>query len=44
MGIFIGTAGFFYKDWEGIVYPPDLKKREGPSAGISGAIYRLLRD
>jgi uncharacterized protein YecE (DUF72 family) len=26
--IFIGTAGFSYKDWEGIVYPPDLKKRK----------------
>jgi uncharacterized protein YecE (DUF72 family) len=28
MEIFIGTAGFSYKDWEGIVYPPDLKKRK----------------
>jgi uncharacterized protein YecE (DUF72 family) len=28
MNIFIGTAGFSYKDWEGIVYPPDLKKRK----------------
>ena len=26
MNIFIGTAGFSYKDWEGVVYPPDLKK------------------
>jgi uncharacterized protein YecE (DUF72 family) len=26
--IFIGTAGFSYKDWEGIVYPKDLKKRK----------------
>jgi len=26
--IFIGTAGFSYKDWEGTVYPPDLKKRK----------------
>jgi uncharacterized protein YecE (DUF72 family) len=28
MNIFIGTAGFSYKDWEGIVYPKDLKKRK----------------
>jgi len=28
MSIFIGTAGFSYKDWEGVVYPPDLKKRK----------------
>ena len=28
MGILFGTAGFSYKDWEGIVYPPDLKKRK----------------
>ncbi len=26
--IFIGTAGFSYKDWEGTVYPQDLKKRK----------------
>ncbi len=26
----IGTAGFSYKDWEGIVYPPGLKKRQHP--------------
>ncbi|HUJ93650.1 MAG TPA: DUF72 domain-containing protein [Terriglobales bacterium] len=26
--IFIGTAGFSYKDWEGIVYPADLRKRK----------------
>jgi uncharacterized protein YecE (DUF72 family) len=26
--ILIGTAGFSYKDWEGIVYPPDLKRRK----------------
>jgi uncharacterized protein YecE (DUF72 family) len=25
MNIFIGTAGFSYKDWEGVVYPADLK-------------------
>jgi uncharacterized protein YecE (DUF72 family) len=28
MNIFVGTAGFSYKDWEGIVYPTDLKKRK----------------
>jgi uncharacterized protein YecE (DUF72 family) len=28
MNIFVGTAGFSYKDWEGIVYPVDLKKRK----------------
>src|SRR6478752_60236 len=28
MNILVGTAGFSYKDWEGVVYPPDLKKRK----------------
>lgn len=28
MNIFVGTAGFSYKDWEGVVYPADLKKRK----------------
>ena len=28
--IFIGTAGFSYKDWEGIVYPTGLKKKQHP--------------
>jgi uncharacterized protein YecE (DUF72 family) len=28
MNIFFGTAGFSYKDWEGIVYPRDLKKQK----------------
>ncbi len=28
MNILVGTAGFSYKDWEGIVYPLDLKKRK----------------
>ncbi|HKD79729.1 MAG TPA: DUF72 domain-containing protein [Candidatus Angelobacter sp.] len=28
MNILIGTAGFSYKDWEGTVYPKDLKKRK----------------
>ena len=26
--ILIGTAGFSYKDWEGVVYPSDLKRRK----------------
>jgi len=26
--LFIGTAGFSYKDWEGVVYPVDLKRRK----------------
>lgn len=26
--ILVGTAGFSYKDWEGVVYPKDLKKRK----------------
>jgi hypothetical protein len=28
MNIFVGTAGFSYKDWEGVIYPADLKKRK----------------
>lgn len=28
MSVHIGTAGFSYKDWEGSVYPADLKKRK----------------
>jgi len=28
--IFVGTAGFSYKDWEGIVYPAGLKKTQHP--------------
>jgi len=28
VNIFIGTAGFSYKDWEGVVYPKDLKKQK----------------
>lgn len=28
MSLRIGTAGFSYKDWEGIVYPADLKKQK----------------
>ena len=26
--ILVGTAGFSYKDWEGTVYPADLKNRK----------------
>lgn len=26
--ILVGTAGFSYKDWEGVVYPSDLKRRK----------------
>ena len=28
--ILVGTAGFSYKDWEGIVYPAGLKKKQHP--------------
>src|SRR5262249_43195722 len=28
MQILVGTAGFSYKDWEGIVYPPELKRNK----------------
>jgi uncharacterized protein YecE (DUF72 family) len=28
MNIFLGTAGFSYKDWEKVLYPADLKKRK----------------
>jgi uncharacterized protein YecE (DUF72 family) len=28
--IYVGTAGWSYKDWEGIVYPPQLKKSQHP--------------
>lgn len=28
MRLHIGTAGFSYRDWEGLVYPADLKKRK----------------
>jgi len=29
-GIHIGVAGWSYKDWDGIVYPPQLKKSKHP--------------
>jgi uncharacterized protein YecE (DUF72 family) len=28
--IYVGTAGWSYKDWEGIVYPAQLKKTQHP--------------
>ena len=28
--VLVGTAGFSYKDWEGIVYPAGLKKKQHP--------------
>ena len=28
--IYVGTAGWSYKDWEGIVYPPEIKKSQHP--------------
>ncbi len=29
--VFIGPAGWAYKDWEGIVYPPGLKREQHPA-------------
>ena len=28
--IYVGTAGWSYKDWEGIVYPAQIKKSQHP--------------
>jgi uncharacterized protein YecE (DUF72 family) len=28
--ILVGTAGWSYKDWEGVVYPPGMKKQKHP--------------
>ena len=28
--LYIGTAGWSYKDWEGIVYPAQIKKSQHP--------------
>lgn len=39
MNIFVGTAGFSYKDWEGVVYPADLKKRK---IRLPDAVMRML--
>ncbi len=29
-GVYVGTAGWSYKDWEGIVYPVQIKKSQHP--------------
>lgn len=28
--VLVGTAGWSYKDWDGVVYPPGLKRRQHP--------------
>jgi uncharacterized protein YecE (DUF72 family) len=28
--VLVGTAGWSYKDWEGVVYPPGLKRKQHP--------------
>src|SRR5208282_4880167 len=28
--IYVGTAGWSYKDWEGVVYPAQIKKSQHP--------------
>jgi uncharacterized protein YecE (DUF72 family) len=28
--VLVGTAGWSYKDWEGVVYPPQLRRRQHP--------------
>jgi uncharacterized protein YecE (DUF72 family) len=33
--ILVGTAGWSYKDWEGIVYPASIKKSEHPAAYLA---------
>ncbi len=33
--ILVGTAGWSYKDWEGIVYPASIKKTEHPAAYLA---------
>jgi uncharacterized protein YecE (DUF72 family) len=39
MNIFVGTAGFSYKDWAGIVYPTDLKLRKIPPLQYLAQFY-----
>jgi uncharacterized protein YecE (DUF72 family) len=39
MHIFVGTAGFSYKDWAGIVYPADLKTRKLPALQYLAQFY-----
>ena len=41
--IYVGTAGWSYKDWEGIVYPAQLKK-VAASRRIHGAVLRHAGD
>ena len=36
--IFVGTAGWSYKDWEGIVYPAQIKKAQHPVEYLAGYI------
>ena len=33
--VMVGVAGWAYKDWEGIVYPAGLKKRQHPVAYLA---------
>ena len=40
----IGTAGWSYKDWDGIFYPPEVQRQQGASARISGPLLRRGRD
>ena len=39
--IYIGTAGWSYKDWEGIVYPAQIKKSQHPVAYLAQYIDLL---
>lgn len=39
MNILVGTAGFSYKDWEGIVYPADLKTHKIPPLQYLAQFY-----
>ena len=40
--IYIGTAGWQYKDWDGIVYPPELKKRKQHPLGYLAQFFDLV--
>src|SRR5690348_3625840 len=39
MPVYVGTAGFSYKDWEGIVYPADLKRSGTPPLQYFAQFY-----
>ena len=39
--LFIGTAGFSYPDWEGIVYPAELKQRKIHPLGYLARFFDL---